>query len=73
MTQPPSPNWRIPVGMLAMLVYVAVWCILIVSVSETLAEMSLWIRLGIYIIAGMAWIMPLKPFLAWMQTGKWRE
>ena len=25
------------------------------------------------VVAGLAWILPLKPLLRWMELGKWRE
>ena len=25
-----------------------------------------------YVVAGIAWILPLKPLLRWMETGRWR-
>jgi hypothetical protein len=25
-----------------------------------------------YLIAGIVWILPLKPLLRWMETGRWR-
>ena len=29
-------------------------------------------QLPIYVVAGVAWIAPLKPLLQWMETGRWR-
>jgi len=26
----------------------------------------------IYLIAGIVWILPLKPLLRWMELGRWR-
>jgi hypothetical protein len=25
-----------------------------------------------YLVAGIAWVLPLKPLLRWMETGTWR-
>jgi hypothetical protein len=26
-----------------------------------------------YLVAGIAWILPLKPLLRWMETGKFKD
>ncbi|MFL6858840.1 MAG: DUF2842 domain-containing protein, partial [Allosphingosinicella sp.] len=30
-------------------------------------------QLPFYVAAGIVWILPLKPLLRWMETGKWRR
>ena len=51
-----TPTWRKPAGMLIILSLIAIWCVGIVSLS----------------VAGIVWILPLKPLLLWMETGRWR-
>ena len=68
----PEPNWRKPVGMLAILAYVAVWIVLVASFSQEIAGMPWPLQAVVYLIAGIVWIMPLKPALIWMETGRWR-
>lgn len=67
-----NPNWRQPTGMLAILAMIAALCVLIASFSDVIGAWH-WALQGIfYLIAGIAWIAPLKPLLRWMETGHWR-
>ena len=65
-----QPSWRKPAGIFAILSLIAVWTVLIVSFS---AEIGGWPVLAqglFYLVAGIAWIVPLKPLLRWMETGR---
>ncbi|MBP6030586.1 MAG: DUF2842 domain-containing protein [Sphingobium sp.] len=69
---PPPPSWRKPAGMFLILGLIAVWAVLIGSFSEALATLPGWAQIPIYMVSGIIWIMPLKPLLQWMETGRWR-
>jgi Protein of unknown function (DUF2842) len=68
-----NPSWRKPVGVLAILVLIAVWAILVASLSTFVGTWPILAQSGFYLIAGIAWIFPLRPLLRWMEIGKWRE
>lgn len=76
MTSPPptpfGPSWRKPFGMLLILLLIAVWSALVVSQAEAIATLPWPIQAIVYLFAGIVWIAPLKPLLAWMETGRWR-
>ncbi len=67
-----TPSWRKPAGMLLILLLIAVWCVLIVSLSATVGQWHWLAQLVFYIVTGIVWIAPLKPLLRWMETGRWR-
>ena len=67
-----EPSWRKPFGMLLILLLIIVWAVIVVSASELLAEMPWPVHALYYTVAGIVWILPLKPLLRWMETGKWR-
>jgi hypothetical protein len=67
-----EPSWRKPVGALAIIATAAFWVVLIASFSEAIGALPVLAQLPIYIVAGIAWIAPLKPLLQWMETGRWR-
>tara|TARA_B110001454_G_scaffold198984_1_gene203462 strand:+ start:585 stop:809 length:225 start_codon:yes stop_codon:yes gene_type:complete len=69
---PPPPSWRKPAGMFAILGLIALWAFVIGSLSEPLASLPGWAQIPVYVISGIIWIMPLKPLLQWMETGRWR-
>ena len=68
----PRPSWRKPVGMLLLLLLIAVWGFVVVTAAEALPDLPWPIEALFFIAAGIVWILPLKPLLRWMETGRWR-
>lgn len=67
------PTWRKPAGILLILLMVAVWAFVVVTVAERLPPLPWPIKALFFIVAGIVWILPLKPLLRWMELGRWRE
>lgn len=67
-----NPSWRKPVGMLGILAYLTAWIVVIASFSSAIGQVHPLLQLLLYVVAGIAWIAPLKPALRWMETGRWR-
>ena len=70
MNAPHQPNWRKPAGIFTILALIAVWAVLVVSLSAEVGTWPILIQAVFYLIAGIAWILPLKPLLRWMETGR---
>lgn len=70
---PPDPSWRKPAGMALILLLIALWAGLVLAASPLIGTWPIAVQSGVYLIAGIAWIFPLRPLLLWMETGKWRE
>lgn len=68
-----TPSWRKPAGALAIVALIVIWCVAIASFSATIGGWPLLVQLIFYIVTGIAWILPLKPLLQWMETGEWRR
>ncbi len=68
----PQPSWRKPVGVFLILLLIAVWAFLVATGADWLEGAAWPVLAAYYIIAGLIWILPLKPLLRWMETGKWR-
>ena len=68
-----NPTWRKPTGIFAILLLIAVWAALVASASDLLAGLPWPVHAIYYVVAGIVWILPLKPLLRWMETGKWRD
>ena len=68
-----EPTWRQPFGIALILLWIAGWCVLVASGSSLIAGLPWPVHLAYYLTAGIAWILPLKPLLKWMESGKWRE
>ena len=68
-----KPNWRKPVGIFLILLLIASWGYLVVTLAERLPPLPWPLEALFFIAAGIAWILPLKPLLRWMELGKWRK
>lgn len=67
-----TPTWRKPAGMFAILALIAVWSVMVASLSHVVGSWHWLFQLVFYVVTGMVWIAPLKPLLRWMETGRWR-
>ncbi|MEL7728623.1 DUF2842 domain-containing protein [Citromicrobium bathyomarinum] len=66
-----EPNWRIPVGMLILLVALSIYAILIARyVPELIGGWHIIVQTAIYLVLGLIWLLPLKRFLIWMESGR---
>ena len=67
-----EPTLRIPLGILALLVALAVYAGAIVWASQWIGQLPVPAQTVIYLVLGIAWLLPLKRFLIWMETGSWK-
>lgn len=68
-----EPSWRRPAGIAAILLLIVLWAVLVASLSGVVGRWPILLQALFYLIAGIAWIAPLKPLLRWSQTGQWRD
>ena len=68
-----EPSWRKPAGVFAILALITVWAVVVVSLSATVSRWPILVQAVFYLVAGIAWIAPLKPLLTWMETGRFRR
>ena len=68
-----QPSWRKPAGIFAILALITLWAALIASLSGEVGRWPILVQAIFYLVAGIAWILPLKPLLRWMETGRFRE
>ena len=63
----PQPSWRKPAGIGLILLWITGWAVIVVTASQ-LIQGAMWpVQLLYYAVAGVAWILPLKPLLRWME------
>lgn len=67
MMTPPKPSWRKPAGIFLILLLITVWAVIVVSASAWLTGLPWPVHLVFYVVAGIVWILPLKPLLRWME------
>lgn len=67
-----TPTWRIPIGIIGLFLALIVYGVLIaVYLADPLSTWPWWGQTIVYLILGVVWLLPLKRFLIWMETGKW--
>ncbi len=68
-----EPSWRKPIGILLILLIILAWAVTVASAAPWIGRFHTLVQAVIYVVAGVIWILPLKPLLAWMETGSWRR
>lgn len=69
-----EPTLRIPLGILALVAALAIYAVVIARYAPDL--IGDWPSLAqalVYLVLGIVWILPLKRFIVWMETGRWRQ
>lgn len=65
-----EPTWRIPVGILGLLGVLAAYAIAIATwVAPAIAGWNALLQTVVYLALGVIWLLPLRRFLIWMETG----
>ena len=65
-----NPSWRKPFGMMLIMMLILVWAAAILMVSPWIEMLPALAQAPIYLVAGIVWILPLKPLLRWMELGR---
>lgn len=68
-----EPRARPTAGAFMIIGVIIVWAALIAAVSDVVTRWPAFVQLIFYIVAGIVWILPLKPILRWSETGRWRD
>ena len=67
-----APTWRIPVGIIGLFVALMVYAIIIARYApDLIGEWHGLAQTVVYLVLGLVWLLPLKRFMIWMETGKW--
>ena len=68
-----EPTVRIPLGILTLLAALGAYALVIANYLPPL--IGTWPALAqaaVYLVLGIVWLLPLKRFLVWMETGSFR-
>jgi hypothetical protein len=67
-----EPTWRIPVGVLGLLAALLVYGLLVARyIAPLITDWHALTQTPVYILLGVVWLLPLRRFLIWMETGRW--
>lgn len=67
-----KPTLRIPLGILALVTALALYALGVLLASPLIERLPVLAQTLVYLALGVAWLLPLRPFLIWMETGRWR-
>ena len=66
----PQPSARKLFGIVLILVIILVWAALVASLAPFVGSWPVLIQAPFYLVMGLAWILPLKPLVRWIETGR---
>ena len=66
-----KPTLRIPLGILALLFGLALYALAVMWASQWIERLPTLAQALVYLVLGVAWLLPLRRFLIWMETGRW--
>ncbi|MEE2878342.1 MAG: DUF2842 domain-containing protein [Pseudomonadota bacterium] len=55
---------------ITLLAFIALWIFLAGTIGTLLTDAPQWLQLVFYIFAGIAWVIPLRPLMRWMNSRK---
>ena len=66
-----QPTWRIPAGILALVVALAAYVLAIALwLAPSISRLPALGQFPVYVVLGVVWLLPLRRFLIWMETGR---
>ncbi len=67
-----TPTWRIPFGIISLFILLMIYGIIIARYApDIIGGWPGLAQAAIYLVLGLIWLLPLKRFLIWMETGSW--
>ena len=70
MPPPPHPSLRNLAGIALILLLIVVWATLVAAMARFVGGWPILVQAPFYLVMGLIWIVPLKPLVRWMQTGR---
>jgi hypothetical protein len=68
-----EPTLRIPLGILALLAALGAYALLIANyLAPLIGGWPALAQAAVYLVLGVVWLLPLKRYLVWMETGSFR-
>lgn len=66
------PTLRIPLGILALMAGLGLYAAGVLMLSPWIERLPVLVQALAYLVLGIAWLLPLRRFLIWMETGRWK-
>jgi hypothetical protein len=68
-----EPSYRKLVGIALILLLIVVWAAFVASIAQIVGAWPILVQAPFYLFVGIVWIIPLKPLLRWIQTGRFTD
>jgi predicted membrane channel-forming protein YqfA (hemolysin III family) len=68
-----SPSGRSAAGIALILLLIVLWAAFVASLAPFVGQWPVIVQALFYLIMGIAWIIPLKPLVRWVQTGQFKK
>jgi predicted membrane channel-forming protein YqfA (hemolysin III family) len=67
-----TPSQRKLVGGFAMLAFVVIYALVAMALADSrpVNEAPGLVRACVYVVLGLAWVLPMMPLILWMERGK---
>jgi Protein of unknown function (DUF2842) len=66
------PSSRKLAGIALILLLIVAWATFVASLARVVGGWPVLVQAPFYLVMGLAWIIPLRPLVRWMQTGSFR-
>jgi len=66
----PSPRKLAGIGLILLLI--VLWAAFVVSLAPFVGRWPVLAQAPFYLVMGLAWIVPLRPLVRWIESGRWR-
>jgi hypothetical protein len=69
---PAQPSSRKLAGIGLILLLIVLWAAFVVSFAPFVGRWPVLAQAPFYLVMGLAWIVPLRPLVRWIESGRWR-
>ena len=66
-----QPTLRIPLGILGLVAALTVYAVVVMWAAQWIGLLPVLAQVPVYLVLGTVWLLPLRRFLVWMETGRW--
>jgi hypothetical protein len=67
-----QPSWRKLAGIAFIMLLIVGWAAFVASLARVVGAWPILVQAAFYLVTGIAWVLPLKPLVRWIQTGSFR-
>jgi hypothetical protein len=67
-----EPSPRKLVGIALIVTLIVFWAAFVASLAQTVGRWPILVQAPFYLVTGVAWILPLRPLVRWIETGSFR-